>query len=177
MAHTATDTSAQTQTDTGTAAQTAPSDLGPMAKTVWPCLVFEDCLVSIDFLVRAFGFVSTATYALEDEPTVVEHAELRWPEGGGIMCGSPGRDDSEFSKQPSGSGSLYVVTDHPDELCERSSPPALNWSGACATRTTGRVVHRRKDPEGEPVELRHLRRAVIAPPYDVGRSRKLIGPF
>ena len=97
--------------------QTTRPNLGPLAKTVWPCLVFEDCLGSIDFLVRAFGFVSTATYALEDEPTVVEHAELRWPEGGGIMCGSPGRDDSEFSKQPSGSGSLYVVTDHPDELC------------------------------------------------------------
>ena len=171
MANTATDTDAGTPTDTGTAAQTAPSDLGPMAKTVWPCLVFEDCLGSIDFLVRAFGFVSTATYALEDEPTVVEHAELRWPEGGGIMCGSPGRDDSEFSKQPSGSGSLYVVTDHPDELCERALAAGAELVRGLRDEDYGsRGLHGERSRR-EPVELRHVRRAVIAPPYDVGRPR------
>jgi len=146
MAHTTTDTDAATRTpaDTGTAGP----DLGPMTKTVWPCLVFEDCLGSIDFLVRAFGFVSTATYALEDEPTVVEHAELRWPEGGGIMCGSPGRDDSEFSKQPSGSGSLYVVTDHPDELCERALAAGAELVRGLRDEDYGSRGFTVKDPEG-----------------------------
>ena len=171
MAHTATDTSAQTQTDTGTAAQTAPSDLGPMAKTVWPCLVFEDCLGSIDFLVRAFGFVSTATYALEDEPTVVEHAELRWPEGGGIMCGSPGRDDSEFSTAAERIR-FALRRDRSPRRVVRAGPRRRRRTGPGPARRGLRVARlHREGSRREPVELRHLRRAVIAPPYDVGRSR------
>ena len=120
-----------------------------MAKTVWPCLVFEDCLGSIDFLVRAFGFVSTATYAREDEPTVVEHAELRWPEGGGIMCGSPGRDDSEFS-QAADRIRFALRRDRSPRRAVRAGPraPAPNWCGDCATRTTGRAGFTVKDPEG-----------------------------
>ncbi len=40
---------------------------------------------AIKFLVEAFGFEETAVYGEGDR---VDHAELSWPEGGGIMLGS-----------------------------------------------------------------------------------------
>ena len=60
MAHTTTDTIRHRQKPAPP--PRPPRPISDPAKTVWPCLVFEDCLGSIDFLVRAFfGFVSTAT--------------------------------------------------------------------------------------------------------------------
>ena len=79
---------------------------------------------------------------------MVEHAELRWPEGGGIMCGSPSRDDSEFSKQPSGSGSLYVVTDHPYELCERALAAGAEFVRGLRDEDYGVAGFTVRDPEG-----------------------------
>ena len=42
---------------------------------------------AIDFLKRAFGFEDTIVVR-GDGDRVIHHAELRWPEGGGIMLGS-----------------------------------------------------------------------------------------
>ena len=53
-------------------------------------------------------------------PSVIEHSQLRWPEGGGVMLGSANRADNPFSQRPTGVGSVYVVTDHPDEIYERA---------------------------------------------------------
>lgn len=81
----------------------------------------RDARRAIDFLVRAFGFVSTATYASEGDESVIEHAELVWPEGGGVMLGSADRDESPFSQTPTGGASVYVVTQQPDGLYERAT--------------------------------------------------------
>ena len=52
---------------------------------VWPTLVARDGRALIKFLVDAFGFEETAVYGEGDH---VDHAELAWPPGGGVMMGS-----------------------------------------------------------------------------------------
>ncbi|NAZ82075.1 glyoxalase [Kineococcus sp. R8] len=85
---------------------------------VWPCLRATDARALIRFLVDAFGFVEVAAYG---EGDVVAHAELSWPEGGGVMLGSdrPGEQPRPGSWGP-GSSCCYVVSDHVDELHERA---------------------------------------------------------
>ncbi len=85
-----------------------------LAKFVWPSFSYADARAAIAFLQEAFGFRLTASYPPDGD--VVHHAELRWPEGGGIMLGSYQHDDRPFSQRPPGSGSTYVVTDDPDAI-------------------------------------------------------------
>jgi hypothetical protein len=74
------------------------------------------------FLAEACGFVSTATYADEDDETVVHHAELLWPEGGGVMLGTAGRPESEFSQMPTGcEGNVWSFGTH------RGQPIPRRW--------------------------------------------------
>ncbi|SLM03273.1 MULTISPECIES: VOC family protein [unclassified Actinoplanes] len=84
------------------------------APQVWPSLRAEDCRGLIRFLVTAFGFVENVTYGEGDR---VDHAQLDWPPGGGIMLGSV-RDD-EVSLPP-GTFGAYVVTDEPDALFKQA---------------------------------------------------------
>jgi len=84
---------------------------------VWPGIRYTDAPAAIQFLVDAFGFERAAVYESGDR---VDHAELRRPGGGGIMCGSASRDDSAIAELPPGTGSVYVVTDDPAALFERA---------------------------------------------------------
>ena len=56
---------------------------------IWPTLVYNDARSAIRFLTDAFGFVESLVVAGESDDTIIEHAQLRWPEGGGVMLGSP----------------------------------------------------------------------------------------
>jgi uncharacterized glyoxalase superfamily protein PhnB len=79
---------------------------------VWPTLIARDARGLIKFLVDAFGFEETAVYGEGDH---VDHAELAWPPGGGVMMGSadPG---SEYP----GPLRTYTVCDDPDTLFKRA---------------------------------------------------------
>lgn len=61
-------------------------------------------------------------YERDDDPTAVEHAEMRWPLGGGVMSvfGTVGKDDSPFGLRTPGNDSAYVVCNDPDEPFERA---------------------------------------------------------
>lgn len=85
---------------------------------VWPTLCYRDAPAAIRFLVDAFGFEETVSYPGESEGTI-EHAELRWPEGGGIMLGSH-RPEAVLAELPPGVGSVYIVTGDPDGLYRRA---------------------------------------------------------
>jgi len=87
---------------------------------VWPTLRANDARALIKFLVEAFGFEETAVYGEGDR---VDHAQLAWPPGGGIMLGSAGRDPAsqdDWALRP-GSFGCYVVTDEPDKLFARAT--------------------------------------------------------
>ena len=63
---------------------------------VWPTLRARDARALIRFLVGAFGFEETVVYGDGDR---VDHAQLSWPLGGGIMLGSV-REDDETDNWP-----------------------------------------------------------------------------
>lgn len=113
---------------------------------VWPCLCYRDAPAAIRFLTEAFGFVSTLTVGDDDGP--VEHAELLWPEGGGVMLGSAGRPDSEVSQMPTGATSVYVVTDHPDAVFKRATEGGAAVVRGLRDEDYGSRGFTVRDPEG-----------------------------
>ncbi|MFE3321578.1 VOC family protein [Nocardia sp. NPDC059195] len=116
--------------------------------SVWPCLAFDDARAMIGFLTTAFGFEATAVYAREDDDSIVEHGELRWPGGGGIMFGSTGRDDSPFGTRPPGVANLYLVTDQPDALRDRAKAAGATIIRDLRDEDYGSRGFSAADPEG-----------------------------
>ena len=95
------------------------NDTRPAAQ-VWPTLVYDDARAAIRFLNDAFGFAESLVVANDTDDAVVEHAQLRWPEGGGVMLGSANRPGNMFSQRPTGAASVYVVTSDPDAVHDRA---------------------------------------------------------
>ncbi|RJQ69468.1 glyoxalase [Pseudonocardiaceae bacterium YIM PH 21723] len=85
------------------------------APQVWPTLRATDARALIRFLVDVVGFEETAVFGDGD---VVEHAQLSWPFGGGIMLGSDREDGGKWCLRP-GTFGAYVVVDDPDALCAK----------------------------------------------------------
>jgi len=92
----------------------------PNRGAVWPCLTYRDARAALDWLEKAFGFEPTAVHAREGDDAVIEHAEMRWPGGGGIMFGTSGKDDTVFGRRPVGETAVYLVCTDPDELYARA---------------------------------------------------------
>jgi uncharacterized glyoxalase superfamily protein PhnB len=88
---------------------------------VWPILAYRDARAAIEFLRDAFGFEETAVYARDDDPSIIEHAEMRWPLGGGVMFGTAAKDDSPFGQRAPRNDAVYVVCDDPDGLYARAT--------------------------------------------------------
>jgi uncharacterized glyoxalase superfamily protein PhnB len=84
---------------------------------VWPTLRASDARGLISFLVEAFGFEEVVAYGEGDH---VDHAQLSWPPGGGIMLASVREGGSDPWPLAPGSFGAYVVTDDPDALHARA---------------------------------------------------------
>ncbi|MFD4367853.1 VOC family protein [Rhodococcus sp. NPDC058521] len=110
---------------------------------VWPTLMYADARGAIRFLVDVLGFVETAVYG---EGDLVEHAELAWPGGGGIMLGSS-RPESDC-QLPVGVGSIYVVIDNPDELYDRVVKADATITRELRDEDYGSRGFTCRDPEG-----------------------------
>lgn len=76
----------------------------PPTPTVWPSVGFTDVDAGVHLLTEVLGFVVTALYRGEDG--TVEHAEARWPDGGGVMFGSRGKPGEWGQLGPQG---VYIV--------------------------------------------------------------------
>ncbi|WP_017625382.1 VOC family protein [Nocardiopsis chromatogenes] len=85
-------------------ASTAPAP----APGVWPGLGYRDAEAGLEFLTGVLGFTEALTVR---GPEGVEHCEVRWPEGGGLMFGSAERPVP---------GRVYVVTADPDRVHARA---------------------------------------------------------
>jgi uncharacterized glyoxalase superfamily protein PhnB len=105
---------------------------------VWPTLRARDAQALIKFLVEAFGFEETVVYA---DGEVVHHAQLDWPEGGGIMLGSGGQ--GQF-----GAFSAYVVTDQLDALHARAQAAGAEIISPPHDTDYGSRDFAARDPEG-----------------------------
>jgi uncharacterized glyoxalase superfamily protein PhnB len=93
----------------------------PPPPQVWPTLRARDARGLIRFLVEALGFREVVVYGEGDH---VDHAELSWPLGGGVMLGSVPRHQAPdaagtWPLEP-GTFGAYVVTDEPDALFARA---------------------------------------------------------
>ncbi|HLU99251.1 MAG TPA: VOC family protein [Thermobifida alba] len=80
---------------------------------VWPCLRYRDPEAARRFLTEVLGFVETATF--RDADGRIEHAELRWPEGGGVMYGPLSEESAAVSTVET-----YVCTAGPDAVHRRA---------------------------------------------------------
>ena len=111
---------------------------------VWPTLRAHDARGLIRFLVDAFGFEETVVYGEGDR---VDHAQLSWPEGGGIMLGSVRADGNAIPTKP-GTFGAYVVTARPDELHERAKAAGAEIITAPHDTDYGSRDFAARDPEG-----------------------------
>jgi uncharacterized glyoxalase superfamily protein PhnB len=84
------------------------------APTVWPTLQARDARALIDWLVTTLGFEKAAVYS---DGHAILHAQLWWPEGGGVMLAD--HAVSGDCARRTGTFGAYVVTDKVDDLYER----------------------------------------------------------
>ena len=107
-------------TDPRPSAHPGATGTGPVATPpppqVWPTLRARDARALIRFLVDVVGFQETAVYGTGD---VVEHAQLSWPAGGGIMLGSARSTPQDLWALQPGTFGAYVVTDELEALYAR----------------------------------------------------------
>ncbi|MEO6987232.1 MAG: VOC family protein [Aquihabitans sp.] len=80
---------------------------------LWQTLRCDDADAEIAWLI-AIGFTEHGVFRSDEDETIVEHAQLVWPGGGGVMLGSH-RDGTEW-KQGTGNAGTYLVTDDPEGL-------------------------------------------------------------
>jgi uncharacterized glyoxalase superfamily protein PhnB len=112
---------------------------------VWPSLAARNARALVDFYVEAFGFTISALYGEGDR---VDHCEILWPLGGGVMLGDAKADDSdEWSLKP-GSFGAYVVTDNPDALHDRAVAAGATIVRGLNDTSYGSREFSVQDPEG-----------------------------
>ena len=147
MTNTTTGT-ASTDGDGSTAESTENGAAEAPAPNVWPAFRATDARALIRFLVEAFGFRETVVYGEGDH---VDHAELAWPLGGGVMLGSapapPAAGPEEWNVRP-GTLGVYIVTDEPDALCARAKAAGAKIVRELNDTDYGSREFTAVDPEG-----------------------------
>ena len=112
------------------------------APTVWANFQSRDARAMIRFLV-SLGFEETAVY---DDGDRVAHAQLDWPEGGGVMLGSH-KPEGEFTLEP-GTAGIYVVTADPHAVYERAVAAGAEITRKPRTTDYDATEFGLRDPDG-----------------------------
>ncbi|MFG3055348.1 VOC family protein [Kitasatospora sp. NPDC048239] len=135
------DSSAHTNAHTSTDSGAAPPP------QVWPSLRARNARALIRFLVDAFGFTEVVAYG---EGEFVAHAELAWPEGGGVMLGSDREDPAGAEPWPGRPGGFtaYVVTAGPDAVHARAVAAGARITSDLQVTDYGSRDFAAADPEG-----------------------------
>ena len=129
----------------GTAGPGSPPPGGAPPPAVWPAVRARDARALIAFLVRAFGFTEVVSYGDGDR---VDHAQLSWPPGGGIMLGSDRGDDEQSVPCRPGTLGVYVVTSDPDGLFARATAAGAEVITGLHDTDYGSRDFSVRDPEG-----------------------------
>ena len=116
----------------------------PPPPQVWPTLRARDARALIRFLTDAFGFEPAVVYG---EGEQVDHAELSWPPGGGVMLASARTADDSGVTAPGGF-SAYVVTAEPDALYARARAAGAEITAEPHDTDYGSRDFAARDPEG-----------------------------
>ncbi|WP_240372318.1 VOC family protein [Brevibacterium zhoupengii] len=115
---------------------------------IWPTFRYRDAKAAIAFLQNAFGFEVVAEYTNADDPQRVDHAELRWPDGGGVMLGSTRDDGGVMTKTGVATGSVYIATDQVEELYHRAIAAGATEVMGLTEQDYGSRDFSVTDPEG-----------------------------
>ncbi|MFF1375565.1 VOC family protein [Streptomyces sp. NPDC058308] len=111
---------------------------------VWPGVQAQDAPALIDFLVDTVGFLRTAVY---EDGGRVAHAQLDWPEGGGVMLGSYDPEAAATCGKP-GTAGAYVVTAQVDDLYRRLTGAGVKITAEIEDKPYGSREFGIEDPEG-----------------------------
>ncbi|WP_172384126.1 VOC family protein [Streptomyces sp. MNP-20] len=130
--------------NTNEAVQSTRTTPNLRAPDVWPTFQAHDAPALIDFLVTTVGFLRTAVY---EDGGRVAHAQLDWPEGGGVMLGSYDPRSAEWCLKP-GTFGAYVVTDHVDALHRRLKEAGVKVIREIEDQPYGSREFAVADPEG-----------------------------
>lgn len=92
---------------------------------VWPSLSYRDAEAALRYLVEVVGFTESVVHRGGPERPI-SHAELRWPDGGGIMFGSepPGGRWSGSTGGP-GTSTAYLSSEDVEGIAARVA--AAGW--------------------------------------------------
>lgn len=117
----------------------------PPAPTVWHCIQCSNARAVIDWLVDSLGFVESFSH-VEDHR--VAHAELLWPEGGGVMLGDRQRSSDDPHATPTGSGLAFLVTADADAIYARAKAAGAEIVMDLHDTDYGDHGFSARDPEG-----------------------------
>ena len=114
----------------------------------WPSLSYTDAEAAISYLVEVLGFTESVVYRGEGSGRAVDHAELLWPTGGGIMFGSDTGSDGWAGSSRVGHGSMYLYT--PDVAAVAARVEQAGWRMLRPLKSTdyGSTECAFLDPEG-----------------------------
>ncbi len=132
----------------GIVVTTGPEPVG--SPGIWAALNFSDARKGIQFMVEVLGFEEALVVPGDDDPEVIEHSQLRWPEGGVVQAATAGRHGNVFSGRPTGAESLYVITNDPaavHQRCEHAGADIVSPLEPPPYDPTG-LVFTVRDPEG-----------------------------
>ena len=115
---------------------------------VWPTFRYQDAKAATAFLQEALGFKVVAEYTNAEDPQQVDHAELAWPEGGGIMLGSARDDGSVMTNTGVASGSVYIAASNVEELYHRAIKAGAIDVMGLTEQDYGSLDFCVQDPEG-----------------------------
>jgi uncharacterized glyoxalase superfamily protein PhnB len=113
-------------------------------QTFYPVLRYEDARAAMDFLERAFGFETHASY--DGENGGVMHAELRLGDQY-VMLGSTTEGEGRFN-QSAGRQALYVAVEDPDALHDRAKEAGATIERELADQDYGSREFTARDPGG-----------------------------
>lgn len=115
---------------------------------VWPTFRYRDAKAAIAFLHDALGFEIAAEYTNADDPQRVDHAELSWPDGGGVMLGSVRDDQGVMTKTGIAAGSVYLAATNVEELYHRAIRAGAREVMGLSEQDYGSLDFSVQDPEG-----------------------------
>jgi PhnB protein len=122
----------------------------PKYGQIWAAMPYADAPAGIRFLTDVLGFEEQIVVPSPDDPAVIEHSQLRWPEGGILQASTANRPGNPYSARPIGSESLYVVTADPLAVWERCQAAGVEVLDPPSTPdyAPGTMTFSIRDPEG-----------------------------
>lgn len=126
-------------------APTPPDGRALPPPQVWPTLRARDARGLIRFLVDVIGFEETAVFG---EGDTVDHCQLSWPLGGGVMLGSVRDIGGDLWDLEPGRSGAYVVTDDIEGLHARALAAGAEIMAGPHDTDYGSREFSLRDPEG-----------------------------